>query len=107
MKKIYLFVFLCISSFAFSQHSFGVSPGIGFNSAYWGFKQNEKLILFVGFQYFNANYNSTIKGFEYDYNVNKIIPFSDTDFSTVNVYVPNKYIFHEPSNTISISVNIK
>ena len=78
--KFYLPLVLALFTGAssFAQVTFGVSPGIGFNSAYLGYKINEKIIPFVGFQFAHIKYNIEVTGEEFDYDLYQVVSYSNT-----------------------------
>ena len=55
-KLLLLFAVIFMTNVSFGQFSFGVSPGINLNSAYFGYKINNKIVPYVGLQYLNAKY---------------------------------------------------
>ena len=91
MKKV--IVCLLVVAFAkinsFGQYSFGVSTGITFNSAYFGYKINKKLLTYVGFQF--ANIGSTIEtsGMRFSNNSSGLENYTDKSITNINLYLPN------------------
>jgi len=78
-----------MSSLSYSQISFGVSPGLGLNSAYLGYKLNTKIVPFVGLQYISGKMNQSQSGQEFDYDINQVVSYTD-DFSVSGrLIVPN------------------
>jgi len=67
MKPITTFAILAILALTisgYSQHAFGVSPGLNLNGAYFGFKLNDKLLPYFSFQYLGAKYKLERSGVE-------------------------------------------
>lgn len=92
MKKgLIITLILLITSFSFSygQFSFGVSPGIGLNSAYFGYKVDNKFVPYIGFQYLNANLKYEESGQRTDWDLNQIISYSDKNEFSGSLYIPN------------------
>ena len=93
--KTKLLLLLCavllITNEGFGQFAFGVSPGIGLNSAYFGYKINSKIVPYVSLQYLNANYKYEFDGEDYN---------EEIDFKG-NLLIPNigvKYFFKQQNN---------
>lgn len=112
MKKGLLFITLLMVSISFSygQFSFGVSPGIGLNSAYFGYKVDNKFVPYIGFQYLNAKFKYEENGQRYDWDLNQIISYSETNEFSGSLYIPNiglKY-FAKQQNKIQayLSLNL-
>ncbi len=76
-------------SFAYGQFSFGVSPGIGLNSAYFGYKVDNKFVPYIGFQYVNAKLQYDESGLRYDYDLNQIMSYSETNEFSGSLVIPN------------------
>jgi hypothetical protein len=110
--KIKLFVALvAIISFSlksYGQFTFGVSPGIGLNSTYFGYKLNDKLVPFIGFQYAHVKFKYEETGEEFDYDLGDVVSYSyKTEFSG-SLYVPNigiKY-FIKQQNKLNAYVSL-
>ncbi len=87
---------MVLSITTYGQFSFGVSPGFGLNSAYFGYSINDKIVPFIGFQYLNAEYNYEESGERYNYDLNEVESYlAKTEFSG-HVFLPNigvKYFF--------------
>lgn len=80
---------LFMTNESFSQFSFGVSPGISLNSAYFGYKINNKIVPYVGLQYLNVKYKYEESGEKYDYDLDQVVSYTDiVDFSG-SLYIPN------------------
>lgn len=98
---LFLFVFLAITTKSYSQFTFGVSTGLGLKSADFGYKVNNKIVPYIGFQFLNANFNSEQTGEEFDYNLNSVVSYSDqTEFSG-SIFIPNvgvKYFIKQKNN---------
>jgi hypothetical protein len=100
MKKIIVAIFFylaCVSA-ANCQFSFGVSPGLSLNSAYFGYKLKGKIVPYVGFQYFNANFKYEESGKEYNYSLSDIVDYTNKSDFSGSLYVPNigvKYFFKD------------
>ena len=89
-KLIITSLFLIIGcSLSYGQFSFGVSPGIGFNSAYLGYKIDNKFVPYIGFQYLYGKFKYEEKGYIYDSYMHQIIPYSETTDFSGNLYIPN------------------
>ncbi len=92
MKTKLLVLFIAVFVFTIKsngQFSFGVSSGIGLNSAYFGYKVNSKIVPYIGFQYLNAKFKYEESGERYDYDIGQVISYSDmTEFSG-SIYIPN------------------
>jgi outer membrane protein W len=102
MKKQLCFaIFLAFTTYAIGQISFGVSPGIGFNGANAGYKINNRLTAFVGFQFLSAGYESKWSGKRYNYETQKIEGYSDSYEMSVSIYVPNLGLKYYLGNTES------
>ncbi|MCG8410990.1 MAG: porin family protein [Bacteroidales bacterium] len=90
-KKLIITLTLLATCFSFSyaQVSFGVSPGLKLNSAYFGYKIKGKFVPFIGFQYLNANYTQEETGEKWDRELEKIVSYSDKDVYSGSLYIPN------------------
>ncbi len=103
MKIIILSIalFFVTSSLSYGQAVFGVSPGIGLNSAYFGYKIGDKIVPYFGFQYLNANFSYEEKGKRYDYDLYRFVSYSEKDEFSGNLYIPNigiKYFLKRHNN---------
>ena len=58
--------------------AFGVSPGVGFSGAYFGFR-GSRVMPYLGMQHISANVNASYSGREFDYDLNRIVNFSHED----------------------------
>lgn len=95
--SLLLFAAIFFSIKTYSQFSFGVSPGFGLNTAYFGYKMNNKVVPYIGFQYLNANYKFVENGERFDHNLNKIVSYSDKTKFSGSLFIPNIWskIFHK------------
>jgi len=105
-----LFTVLVLINKSYGQFSFGVSPGIGLNSAYFGYKINNKIVPYIGFQYLNAKFKFEESGEKYDWDLNQVVSYSEKNIFSGSLYIPNigvKY-FIKQHNKIKayLSLNI-
>ena len=105
-----LFTALVLINKSYGQFSFGVSPGIGLNSAYFGYKINNKIVPYIGFQYLNAKFKYEESGEKYDWDLNQVVSYSEKNVFSGSLYIPNigvKY-FIKQQNKIKayLSLNI-
>jgi hypothetical protein len=84
-----LFALIVLTAHSYCQLSFGISPGISLNSAYFGYKINNKIVPFIGFQYLNANFKYEESGVEYDWSTNQMVSYSDKSDFSGSLYIPN------------------
>jgi len=107
MKKILLTIlFLTVSTIGFSQTQneytnsgfiFGIKPGFGINSGYFGIKQNN-LSFYGGLEYFNSGGTTSIKRTEYDYDEEEVITTTDDysfSFGIYNLFIGVNYYFNQ------------
>ncbi len=113
MKTRLLVVLFAIFAFTINsnaQFSFGVSPGLSLNSAYFGYKVNSRIVPYVGFQFLNASYDLEESGDKYDVDLNKIISYSELSEFSGNLYIPNigvKYFIKENNKLKAfLSINL-
>jgi len=95
-----LFAFVVLTTKSYSQFSFGVSPGIGLNSAYFGYKIKNKIVPYIGFQYLNAKFKYEESGERYDWSLNRIVSYSEKSEFSGSLYIPNigvKYFIKQQS----------
>ena len=99
MKKKISFLFIIafvLSINSYGQFSFGVSPGVKFNSAYFGYKINNKIVPFLCFQLLYSTYTFEETGEKFDYDKNEVVSYLvETDFSGI-IFLPSlgvKYFF--------------
>jgi len=77
MKNISLFVILFTalwSTSGFGQAVFGVSPGLGFNSAYLGIQVNDNFIPYLSMQYLGVHYLYEEEDYQEELNASAIVP---------------------------------
>ena len=86
---VVLFAIFVLTIKSYGQFSFGVSPGIGLNSAYFGYKINSKIVPYIGFQYLNAKFKYEESGEEYDWDLNQVISYSEMNEFSGSLYIPN------------------
>lgn len=103
MKNKLLFISFCVilSTSAKAQFTFGISPGISFNSAYFGYKVNKNILPFAGLQFGNLSYNFTESGIRNDMNGNLEEYNSKTELKA-GIYIINlgaKHYF-KPTNKL-------
>lgn len=92
MKIKLLFLLVAVAALtteSYGQISFGVSPGSGYNSAYFGYKIADRIVPFVGFQCIAAKFNIEQSGQEWDYELNKVVPYSGKIEFSGSLLVPN------------------
>ncbi len=90
MKKTLLFfAVLFFTVQGFGQFTFGVSPGIGLNSTYFGYKINSKIVPYIGLQHFNANFKEEYSRDRYDYDLNHVVHDIDQYDISGNLFIPN------------------
>lgn len=101
-STIALLFILCMNVKNYGQFTFGVSPGIGLNSAYAGYSINDKIVPFFGFQYMHAGFKYEETGEEYDWELNQVVAYSYSNKFSGNLFIPSiglKYFF-TPLNKI-------
>ncbi len=101
-----LLMAITISTNGFGQFSFGVSPGLNFNSAYFGYKVG-KVVPYVGFQYARAKMGVKDESIERDWYTGKVFKETFDEDVSINLYVPHigaKYFILE-RNKIQAYVN--
>jgi len=105
-----LFVALILINKSYGQFSFGVSPGIGLNSAYFGYKINNKIVPYIGFQYLNAKFKYEESGEKYDWDLNQVVSYSEKNEFSGSLYIPNigvKYFMKQQTKIKAyLSLNI-
>ncbi|MDH5609699.1 MAG: hypothetical protein OEY56_09465 [Cyclobacteriaceae bacterium] len=72
----------------FGQAAFGLSPGLGFSSAYFGTKKT-KVMIYAGLQHVGTKYNYQESGKRFDFNLNRIINYDNTTTFKGSLFVPN------------------
>jgi len=73
----------------FGQITFGVSPGLGFNSAYVGYSIKSRIVPFIGFQSMSAKYQLAESGESYDWETGVKAAYSDALELSGQLLVPN------------------
>ncbi|MFH0761951.1 MAG: hypothetical protein V2A67_10660 [Bacteroidota bacterium] len=73
----------------FGQFTFGVSPGITSNGAYFGYTIASRVVPYVGFQYANAKFSVEMSGDEFDWDANEIVPYDETMAFSGNLCIPS------------------
>lgn len=99
-KSLILSLALCASFNSYSQFTFGVSPGLGLNSAYFGYRMN-KFVPFFSFQFLTGKFTYEEKGQEYDYDQGQMVSYTDTEVFKGGLYLPSlgaKYFAVENSS---------
>jgi hypothetical protein len=99
--SLVLLAAMVLSIKSYSQFSFGVSPGFGLNTAYFGYKMNNKVVPYIGFQYLNAKFKFEENGEKFDYDLNKIVSYSDKTTFSGSLLIPNigvKYFIKQKNN---------
>lgn len=79
---------LFFSNVVFGQFNFGVSSGLSFNGAHFGYKINKNFIPFIGLQFANASVNYNESGFEFD-NFDNLVSYENKTDINGGIYVPN------------------
>jgi len=103
-----LIVIVVLTIKGFSQFTFGVSPGIALNSAYFGYKLNSKVVPYISFQYINGKFNYEESGERMNYNTAQMEPYSETEEFSGSLYIPSlgaKYFFKQ-KNKIQAYLNL-
>jgi hypothetical protein len=97
-KQLGLMILLfSITSIGFGQLTFSVAPGLSMNAANIGYKFN-KIIPFIGLQYFGGSVDYDYIYDEFNYETLQIETMSQTSSAKVNLFLPNigvKYFFKE------------
>lgn len=94
--SLLLVTFTVLSISTYGQFSFGVSPGLNLNSAYFGYAIKDKIVPYIGFQFLNGKYNTEETGERFDYDQNKVVTYSDKTELSGYILLPNlgvKYFF--------------
>ena len=79
---------LSISQTSKAQAVFGVSPGIGLNTAYFGLNF-DKVVPYIGFQYLAGGSNLTESDSRYDYEEREMVNYTEEYKLSGGVYIPN------------------
>ncbi len=97
MKKgLIAFALVFVSHFTYGQFSFGVSPGLSLNGAYFGYQIKENFVPFVSFQFLRGNIALESTGREFDWDLMQMVDYSYTANSSAGIYLPSvglKYFF--------------
>lgn len=89
-KSIITGIVLLVFAFqSYSQFSFSVSPGLGLNSAIFGYKVDDQVMPYFGFQYLNGNFKYEESGTEYDYDINQFVSYTEEGNFSGSVLIPN------------------
>jgi opacity protein-like surface antigen len=67
-------LFVCSGYQLNGQAAFGVSPGLGFNSAYLGIKVNDKVLPYISLQYAGAKYKYEEPDYTDEFSGSLIVP---------------------------------
>jgi hypothetical protein len=100
MRKKVISILACLvisTTLSFGQFTFGVSPGLGLNSAYFGYKVN-KFVPYFSLQVLNANFGYENTGQEFDYNIGQVVPYTESSNFSGSLFIPNlglKYFLKE------------
>lgn len=92
MKKgliLTVFLSMCICSFIHGQLAFGVSTGVGLNSAYFGLNANNKFVPYLSVQFLSAGLTIEENGQRYDSNTNQIVSYEDSDKISGSLVIPS------------------
>jgi len=73
----------------FGQITFGVSPGLGFNSAYVGYNIKSRIVPFIGFQSMSADFQLVMSGEDYNWETGVLTPFTNDLDMSGHLLVPN------------------
>ncbi|MBU2019898.1 MAG: hypothetical protein KJ941_09655 [Bacteroidetes bacterium] len=100
---------LAFSATSFSQFTFTVSPGIGMNSASFGYRFGN-FVPYAGFQFLNAKFKTLQTGQEYDSDKNAIVNYENLSEFSGGLYMPNlglKYFLIEKNGLKTyLSLNV-
>ena len=90
MKNKFLLsiAFLLFNGTVFGQFTFGVSPGLSFNGAHFGYKIKKNFVPFIGLQFANATVNYAESGFEFD-NFGNLVSYNNNFEIKAGISVPN------------------
>lgn len=84
-----LFALFVMTPLCYCQLSFGISPGIGFNSAYFGYRINNKIIPYIGIQYMGGNLTNIQSGQEFDDKLSEVVNFSKKVEFSGSLFIPD------------------
>jgi hypothetical protein len=99
-KTICILTVLCLAghSQSFAQYSFGIGTGLSMNNAWLGYSINKKFVPFMGLKIISMNADFSSKGFEYDFDLEQLVPFENSAEIALQAIVPTlgvKYFFKE------------
>lgn len=97
---IAMFAFFLTAATGFGQFTFGVSPGLNMNRAYFGYKMN-RIVPFAGCQFYNSTFNFKFSYEDFDYDLNQIVTYEDEGEARLSLIMPNlgvKYFIKETGN---------
>lgn len=93
MKKPFLLLSLVLliafNETSYGQFSFSASPGLNLNSASFGYRINNKIVPYIGFQYLKASFEITESGTHYDYDINAAAGYTDSEEVKGSIFIPN------------------
>lgn len=95
-------------SSGYGQIVFGVAPGLSLNSAYVGYKIDNSIVPYFGFQYLSAGIEISEFGQEYDYDLDKMVSYLNKAEVNASIFMPNigiKY-FVAKQNKINAFLNL-
>ncbi len=95
-------------NYSYGQIAFGVAPGLSLNSAYLGYKIDNTIVPYFGFQYLSAGFEISEIGKKYDYDLKKLVSYMDKAEANASLFIPNigiKY-FVAKQNKIQAYVNL-
>ncbi len=99
MKKIIILILLSLVfliSTGYGQFSFGVSPGLNLNGAYFGYQVNNRIVPFVGFQNLNVNVSNSYDRYDMNYETGQLEHNTNSEEFKMNILLPYigvKYFF--------------
>lgn len=99
--KLVVLALLVAATNSFGQFSFGVSPGVSLNGAYFGYKINNKVVPYIGFQYMGAKLKYEQSGKRVDWDLYQIVSYTDKDQYSGSLIIPNfgiKYFTKQKDN---------
>ena len=88
-KLLVSLALLVLATESFSQFSFGVSPGVGLNGAYFGYKIKNKIVPYIGFQYMSAKFKYEESGKRVDWDLFQVVSYTDKNEFSGSVTIPN------------------
>jgi hypothetical protein len=97
LKSLFTILFLALlSSSAFSQFNFNVSPGLGLTGAKFGFQLPAGVVPYFALQSFSTTDTYEESGTRWDFDQNKAVTYTNTDEYKVSMLIPSlgaKYFF--------------